>query len=69
MLIRIVKIVISLAFLSRLTICHFWNATGGNETLEKNENETKEFPNLLMQEKEQEGVRLETITQFSVLLN
>lgn len=61
MIFRVIKILFLLAFLWRLTICHFWNATI-NETdvsIEKDEHEIKEYPNMLMEMRQQEGVRLE----------
>lgn len=56
MLLRAIKIIILLAFFARLALSRYWDATLGNEELELDVNDSMEFPNLVLQQKEREGV-------------
>lgn len=57
MISRTMKIVIFVAFLTRLSICRFRNVTASKTEMEKNVNNPTQYPNLLLQQKEREGVR------------
>lgn len=56
MILRAIKIVILVAFLTRLSVCRFREVTASKTDHKENFNETMEFPNLMLQQKEKEGV-------------
>lgn len=56
MLIRVLKILILIGFLTRLSTCRYRDVAATRITNGKSDNDRKEFPNLLLQQKEREGV-------------
>lgn len=58
MILRVIKIVILLAFLSRLSILRYREAAAATIDIDIDTNYTVDYPNLLTQQKEREGVSL-----------
>lgn len=58
MILRVIKIVIFVAFLSRLSICRYRDVNANSYDIENDVNYTVDYPNLLIQQKESEGVSL-----------
>lgn len=56
MLTRVLKVLILIAFLARLSICHLRDVTASRTSDKNDNNDSMEFPNLLLQQKESEGV-------------
>lgn len=56
MLLRVIKVAMFVAFLSRLSIFRFRDVSASDSDVGIDLNESLEFPNLLIQQKEREGV-------------
>lgn len=56
MILRVIKVAMFVAFLSRLSICRFRDVSASDSDVGIDLNESLEFPNLLLQQKEREGV-------------